>query len=94
MLAVSLAQAWAAPAPGPCRSRRAGSAGRAGQASRSRASLRVSAQVDDWAGRQFTLLSTGPAATEHLAATLAADRRLADAYCLKGDQGGGKTTFR
>lgn len=58
--------------------------------------LRVAAlaQIDDWAGRQFTVLSTCPDATEHLAGVLAAERQRGDALCLKGDGGAGKTTFR
>lgn len=46
------------------------------------------------AGKQFSLLSTSEEATGRLAALLAAEMRAGDAYCLKGDQGGGKTTFR
>ncbi len=46
------------------------------------------------AGKQFSLLSTSEDATGRLAALLAAEMRAGDAYCLKGDQGGGKTTFR
>lgn len=45
-------------------------------------------------GKQFSLLSTSEDATGRLAALLAAEMRAGDAYCLKGDQGGGKTTFR
>lgn len=90
MLAANLAQHRASP------SSLASRAGRQRQPCRSRAAVRVcaQAQIDDWAGRQFTLLSTGPAATEHLAATLADRAELADAYCCKGDRGAGKTTFR
>lgn len=53
----------------------------------------VRAQIDDWAGRQFTVLSTSAEATENLAAWLAAGRQAGDAYCLKGDAGAGKSTF-
>ena len=59
-----------------------------------RLSVRASALPDQFIGRQFTVLSTSEEATAHLAAVLAADLRAGDAYCLKGDEGAGKSTFR
>lgn len=50
-------------------------------------------QIDDWAGRQFTLLSTSEGSTAHLAELLAGGRTAGDAYCLKGDAGAGKSAF-
>jgi hypothetical protein len=47
----------------------------------------------EWTGRQFTLLSTGEAATAHLAKLLAEELRPGDSLCLKGDQGAGKSVF-
>lgn len=57
--------------------------------------LRCSASSlpDQFTGRQFSLLATSLDATERLAAILAADMKAGDAYCLKGDEGAGKTAF-
>lgn len=55
--------------------------------------VRASALPEQFTGKQFSLLSTSEDATGRLAALLAAEMRAGDAYCLKGDQGGGKTTF-
>ena len=59
-----------------------------------RLNVHASAMPDQYVGRQFTVLSTSEDATAHLAAALAADLRAGDAYCLKGDEGAGKSTFR
>lgn len=61
-----------------------------------RACLRCHAQMQqpEFTGKQFTLLSTGEAATAHLATLLATQElRPGDAYCLKGDARAGKSTF-
>lgn len=50
-------------------------------------------QQPEFAGKPFTILSTGEAATAHLASLLAAEMREGDAYCCKGDEGAGKSTF-
>ena len=61
-----------------------------------RAAMRVQAAAlpDQFTGRQFTVLSTSEDGTAYLASMLAEDMRAGDAYCLKGDQGGGKSAFR
>ncbi|KAL4447737.1 hypothetical protein ABPG75_004956 [Micractinium tetrahymenae] len=55
--------------------------------------VRASALPEQFTGKQFSLLSTSEDATGRLAGLLAAEMRAGDAFCLKGDQGGGKTTF-
>jgi hypothetical protein len=59
-----------------------------------RISCYASSVAPEFTGRQFTLLSTSVDATEKLAAMLAEDMKIGDAYCLKGDEGAGKTAFR
>jgi len=55
---------------------------------------RASALPDQYVGKQFSLLATSEEATGRLAAILAAEMKAGDAFCLKGDEGAGKTTFR
>lgn len=74
--------------------RRGGAAGAGTQVRRPRAAVAARAAApDEWTGRQFTVLSTGEAATAHLAKLLAAELRPGDSLCLKGDQGAGKSAF-
>ena len=40
------------------------------------------------------MLAMSEDATARLASLMASDLRPGDAYCLKGDEGGGKSTFR
>jgi hypothetical protein len=49
---------------------------------------------EQFTGRQFTLLATGKDATEKLGELMSGDLRAGDAYCLKGDPGAGKSTWR
>ncbi|GBF98642.1 hypothetical protein Rsub_10831 [Raphidocelis subcapitata] len=57
------------------------------------ASVRAFAGVPDWNGRCFVALSTGEAATSHLARLIAEELNPGDSLCLKGDKGAGKSLF-
>lgn len=60
---------------------------------RLQARVYASALPEQFTGRQFTVLATSIDATQHLAELMAADLRAGDAFCLKGDAGGGKSTW-